>query len=253
MMRENQRKIMVVEDNEGIRYILEGIIEDEGYTVVTAENGYQAIELAKDTPFSLIFIDVKMPGIDGVQTYREIKKNSPGSVVVMMTGFSVQHLIKEALEEGAYAVIYKPFAVEQIIETVRAVLQAAFVLVVDDRAVDRETLRSVLEESGYQVTTAEDGNQAIALVLERHYDAILMDIRMPGMDGITAFEKIRKVAPHVKVIFITGYELENSIREALLSGAYNVLIKPVIPEEMLALLSSIAGRGATPKEPVDIL
>ena len=115
---------------------------------------------------------------------------------------------------------------------------------VDDRAADRETLRAILEDNGYEVTEAEDGEQAIsvAVAVERHHRAILMDIRMPNMDGLTAFEEIRTIDPQVKVIFITGYALEDCAREALLAGAYTVLNKSVNPDELLALVKSIAGQ-----------
>ena len=100
-MPGQQPKIMVVDDDPGLRLTLEGIIEDEGYDVVGAENGDQAIELARQCPFDLIFMDIKMPGMNGVDAYKEIKKVSPTSVVFMMTGFAVEEQIKEALEEGA--------------------------------------------------------------------------------------------------------------------------------------------------------
>ena len=122
-MRDSSPKIMVVDDDDGIRITLEGIIEDEGYDVVGVGDGYQAIQSAQETPFDLIFMDIKMPGISGVDAYRKIKDVSPGSVVVMMTGFSVEGLIKEALEEDAYAVIYKPFDMHQIIDIIQAVLK----------------------------------------------------------------------------------------------------------------------------------
>ena len=241
-MMNDRPKVMVLDDDEGVRVTLEGIIEDEGYDVVGAPDGYQAIELAKETPFALNFMDVKMPGINGVETYREIKKISPGSVVVIMTGFSIEELVKTALKEGAYAVIYKPVAMEQIIEIMRAVLRTTFVLVVDDRAADRDTPHAIFEDIGYKVYEAWDGRQAISTAIERHYDVIVMDIRMPGMDGFTTFEEIRMIDPLVKVIFITGYDLESPARDALLNGAYTVLTKPVDPEEMLALMSSITAR-----------
>ena len=60
-----------------MRVTLEGIVEDEGYDVVVAENGYRAIELAKETPFSLIFMDLKMPGLNGVETYRPDQESQP--------------------------------------------------------------------------------------------------------------------------------------------------------------------------------
>ena len=239
-MPNNQPKVLVVDDEPGMRLTLEGIIEDEGYDVVGASDGYQAIEMARQTPFDLIFISMKMPGIDGVDTYREIKKLSPGSVVFMMTGFIAEELVKDALQEGAYAVIYKPFEVTQIIDIVRSVLKTNVVLVVDDRPNDRELLRSVLEDDGCEVCEAKDGPAAIALAAQRRFTVILMDIRMPGMDGFTAAEEIRNVDPLVKVIFITGYELDESARKALQAGAYTALNKPVDPQKILTLIKSVS-------------
>ena len=238
----NGPKIMVVDDDPGMRLTLVGIIEDEGYEVFGAEDGYRAIELAEETSFALIFMDIRMPGLNGVETYREIKKINPRSVVVMLTGFSVESLVKEALKEGAYAVIYKPFDIERIIDIVQATTTTQVVLVVDDRAADRGVLCAVLEDTGYEVYEANDGKQAISMAMERHYHVILMDIRMPGMDGFTACEEIRKIDPQANVIFITGYALENLAREALLGGAYTVLTKPVDPEEMLALMNSVTAK-----------
>lgn len=241
-MADDHPKIMVVDDDQGMLITLEGIIEDDGFDVIGVADGYQAIESAKGTHFSLILMDIRMPGINGVETYREIKRISPDSVVVMMTGFSVEELVKDALEEGAYAVIYKPFDARQIIDMIHTALRTSLVLLVDDQAADRETLRAILGENGYQIFEADSGQQAIDMAVERYFDIILMSIRMPGMDGVTVLEVLRRIDPLTKVIFITGYELEDPVREAVLAGAYSVIMKPVDPEELLALMRSIVGR-----------
>lgn len=245
-MTENQPKIMVVDDDHGMRVTLEGIFEERGYAVVGAADGYQAIELARETSFALIFMDIKMPGINGVDTYREIKKFRPETVVVMMTGFSVEELVKEARDEGAYTVIYKPLDMEQVNDIIQAVLKPTSVLVVDDRATDRETLRAVLEESGYAVSEAQDGKQAMAKVAEKHYEVILMDIGLPGMDGFATLEEIHEIDPLAKVIFISGYALENKNLEALIGGAHTVVTKPMDPEDMLDLMKSVVAQEARP-------
>ena len=239
-MTDNRPKIMVVDDDPGMRVTLEAIIEDEGYDVVAVEDGDAAIELAKKTHFGLIFLDIKLPGINGVEAFREIKRVSPDTVVVMMTGFSLEHLVVEALEEGAYAVVYKPLDLDQITDIIQSATRTQLVLVVDDRAADRETLRAILEDSGYKVSTAQDGNFAVSMVAERHYDIVLVDLRLPGMDGFAACQEIRKADPLAKVIFLTGYELEKPAWEAVMSGAYTVLSKPVDPDAMLTLMKSIA-------------
>jgi two-component system response regulator HydG len=117
-----KNNILVVDDLKSIRLTLGGILGDEGYNVVLAENGYQAIEAAKRTPFDLVFMDIKMPGINGVQTFREIKKINPEAVVVMMTAYSVGDLVKQALVEGAYAVVYKPFDIDDIVSVIDSAL-----------------------------------------------------------------------------------------------------------------------------------
>ena len=118
-MQPHETRVLIVDDDNGIRFTLEGIIEDEGYSVRGAKDGYQAIELVKETSFHWVFMDIRMPGLNGLETYLEIKKISPDSNVVMMTGFSVEALVKEALEEGVYAVLHKPLPVEQVLNLLR--------------------------------------------------------------------------------------------------------------------------------------
>ena len=244
-MTDHQPRIMVVDDDPSLRLTLEGILEDEGLDVVGAADGYQAIEMAKQSRFDLIFMDIKMPGINGVEVYKEVKRVSQSSMVVMITGFALEELINEALAEGAYAVLYKPFAVGQIIDIVNKALPTVFVLLVDDKAADREILRAILEYNGYKVTEASDGPEAIAMARERHYGLILMDIKMPGIDGFTALEKIRQFDPMVKALFVSGYTMEEPVIESLRRGAFAALSKPVDPDKLLELIRSLTEQPAT--------
>jgi len=115
--------ILVVDDLRSSRLTLGGILEDEGHNVVLAENGYQAIEAARQIPFDLIFMDIKMPGINGVQTFREVKKINAQAAVIMMTGYSEEELVRRAISHGAYTCIYKPFDVEKIVTLVGEISQ----------------------------------------------------------------------------------------------------------------------------------
>ena len=119
-MNRAKQRILVVDDQTSIRRTMTGIIEDLGCSVVDAEDGYQAIESVKNMVFDLVFLDIKMPGINGIQTFREIKKLRPDSLVVMMTGYRVQESIDAAFDEGAMSVVYKPFYPERIIQILRS-------------------------------------------------------------------------------------------------------------------------------------
>lgn len=232
-MMDSRPKIMVVDDDPGVRLTLEGIIEEEGFDVAAAADGYQAIRLATDAYYPLIFMDMVMPGINGVDTYREIKKIRPGSVVVMLTGFPVAKVVADALEEGAYAVLYTPSGMAQIIESAPTDLRTGIVLVADTRAADRVTLRAILEGRSAE---------AVQTAAARRCNVMLLDLKMPGMDGIATLERVTAFDPKNRVIFISGFELEEPLLQGLRRGAYAVLAKPADPEKLLVLIRSITGK-----------
>lgn len=232
--------ILVVDDLRNSRLTLGGILEDEGHNVVLAENGYQAIEAAKQISFDLIFMDIKMPGINGVQTFREVKKINPQAAVIMMTAYSVEDLIREALEEGAYTVVYKPFDIENIVAIIESALHKTLILVVDDYFADRETLKSILEERGYRVVTAETGAQTLSLVKERHFNIIFLDVRLPDTNGAYIFEQVKSIDPEVAVIMMTGYSEEELVEKSICHGAYTCIYKPFNIEKILTLVGDIS-------------
>jgi DNA-binding NtrC family response regulator len=231
---------LVVDDLKSSRLTLGGILEDEGHNVVLAENGYQAIEAAKQTPFDLVFMDIKMPGINGVQTFREVKKTNPHAAVIMMTAYSVEDLVREALEEGAYAVVYKPFDMEHVVSIIESALHRTLILVVDDYFADRETLKSILEERGYRVLVAESGVDALNQVKENHFNIVFLDIRLPDFNGAQVFEEVKAIDPEATVIMMTGYSEEELVRRAISHGAYTCIYKPFDVERILTVVGEIS-------------
>jgi DNA-binding NtrC family response regulator len=114
--------VLVVDDQDSLRMFLRLILEHEGYDVLEAESGYQAIDLVDKNTVELVMMDVQMPGINGVEAFREIKKVSPDSVTVMMTGFAVGNLLEEAVRDGVHAVMYKPFGAVEAIDMVDSIV-----------------------------------------------------------------------------------------------------------------------------------
>jgi DNA-binding NtrC family response regulator len=232
--------VLVVDDLKSIRLTLGGMLEDEGCNVVLAENGYQAIEAAKQTPFDLVFMDIKMPGINGVQTFRELKKINPEAVVIMMTAYSVEDLIREALEEGAYAVVYKPFDVDKIVSIIESALQKTLILIVDESFTDRENLKTILEERGYSVATAGSGGEALARVREKRFDIIFLDVKLPDIDGVEFFERVKTIDPEVAVIMMTGYSETELMQKVISHGAYTCIYKPFNVDRVVGLVGELS-------------
>ncbi|MCF8129616.1 MAG: sigma-54 dependent transcriptional regulator [Deltaproteobacteria bacterium] len=106
------------------------------------------------------------------------------------------------------------------------------ILVVDDEAAIRESLKDWLMEDGYSVTLAVDGKDAIALVETFQYDVILLDLKMPGMDGLEAMRHIKEISPDSEVLMMTAYASVDTAVQAMKEGAFDYLVKPFDPEEV---------------------
>ena len=100
-------------------------------------------------------------------------------------------------------------------------------LVVDDDPGMLDTMVDILTEMNFKVTTASDGNQAFALVRAGSFDAVLMDIKMPGIDGIEALKRIKATKPGAKVIIMTAHASDDVVLSARKEGASTVLYKPI--------------------------
>ena len=101
--------VLVIDDQPGIRRLLIEVLKEEGYQVVTASNGYDGLQAAQVVNPQLILMDMKMPGMDGIETLKELKKVGQGDRVIMMTAYGELDLVNQAKEIGAYDYITKPF------------------------------------------------------------------------------------------------------------------------------------------------
>ncbi len=110
------------------------------------------------------------------------------------------------------------------------------ILVVDDDAAHRQMLEAVLGAEGYEVAAAADGLEAVKAVEDKFYDLVLMDIRMNRMGGIEALKRIKEISPGIPVVIMTAYAAVNTAVDALKSGAYDYLTKPLDIDELKILV-----------------
>jgi len=231
--------LLIVDDDVSMLETIGDVFQDRGYNVAMVEDGRRAIKLVSRRYFDVVLMDIRMPGINGLETYKEVKKIIPTAAVIMMTGDSKEELVKKTIEEGAYAVIYKPFNVKKVIKIVEEALRKPVILIVDDRVEDRETLRDILAGRGYRVVLAKDGYEAVGLTQKGDFDVVLLDIKMPGMDGVKTLERIKEFRPEAGVIMMTAYSMEEFVEDSLRKGAYTCLFKPIDVEKMLEAVQKV--------------
>jgi DNA-binding NtrC family response regulator len=115
---EKKCSILIVDDDSGMTETLADVLDDMGYTVAVAEDGLAAIDKIKKESYDVTLMDIKMPGMNGVETFKEFKKTNTSMKVIMMTAYAVEELIKEALREGAFDVIHKPLDIDKVVELI---------------------------------------------------------------------------------------------------------------------------------------
>jgi DNA-binding NtrC family response regulator len=187
-------------------------------------------------------MDIKMPAMNGVETCKKIKHILPKAVVMMMTAYSVEDLVAEALKEGAYGVWYKPVEIEKVIELVEhSQEKGALILIVDDDLSTCETLTDILKEKGYSISHVSSGKEAIKIVKEKNFDIMLIDVKMPVMNGLETYLAIRKIRPNIKVVMMTAYrqEAQNLVEEAIRHDAYTCIYKPFDIKKLLKIIEGI--------------
>jgi putative two-component system response regulator len=226
-----------------IRNVLTKQLEVYGAEVTQAENGEQAWKEALRADFDLIIADVEMTGLNGIGLCQRLKDNiSTRSIPVIILSSSNQDKdIEQGFNAGATAYVSKSEAHLQLNEIIEKVLkQSRFsrsrcILVVDDSATIRQIVSKALEEAGFQVMTAENGNQGLTRIKEKRPDIIISDINMPEMDGIEFCKRIH-ADPNLAIIpfVIMSTNSDRAIMRRLLGwGASSYLVKPFNLEQVV--------------------
>lgn len=118
-MVTKRKKILIVDDQDGVRRLLVELFKNDGYITLVAANGYEAVELVKREQPDLVLLDMKMPGIDGVETLRQIRQIDQDAKVIMMTAYGELELVQQSIALGAAEHITKPFDINTLRERIR--------------------------------------------------------------------------------------------------------------------------------------
>ncbi|MGG4105980.1 response regulator [Paenibacillus lautus] len=123
MSKESKHKVLIVDDQNGIRILLVEVFSSEGYETFQAANGKAALEIVKTHAPDLVLLDMKIPGMDGLEILKHIKQMNPDIKVIMMTAYGELDMIKEATDLGALMHFTKPFDIDEMRQAVNMQLK----------------------------------------------------------------------------------------------------------------------------------
>jgi len=269
-------RVLIVDDNEVSREILAEMLDFFQVEVLTATNGAEAIAALRSPggkPFDLVLMDWRMPGMQGDEVTRRIHGDpeiTSRPRIVMVTAYGREEVIRLCEQAGVDGFLIKPVSPSTLLDTLLTVLgrgrvfgtgerqrpatpdlavsgrlAGAHVLLVEDNDINREFATELLRSEGMNVDIAENGQIAVERVQQRDYDAVLMDIQMPVMDGLEATRRIRALTgsdgaerfARLPIIAMTALAMASDADESRAAGMNDHVTKPIAPDRLMGVLA----------------
>jgi len=252
--------VLVVDDCPDSRAIMQKLLESFGFSVELASSGKEALVMLKEKqtwkdPFKLVMIDWMMSELDGIETSKRIRRDLDLTIpIIMMTAFGKETEKKDAERVGINAFLTKPISTSTLFDAIMDIfgkqamkigtkkepiitkasiyknrLKGIRILVAEDNPTNQEIALAVLQNAGIVAEIAQNGKEALELVNKSSFDAVLMDIQMPEMDGYEATKQIRKDPKFASlpIIAMTAHVMKGDEEKCLEAGMDGYVSKPM--------------------------
>ncbi|MFZ2986577.1 response regulator [Ideonella sp.] len=258
-------RLLLIDDSANAREIVSNLLASMGFRCTVAsspEAGLAAVAEAaqRGQPYELVLVDWKMPGLDGFEVARRIRQQHGHTTrLVMLTAYHDEAVAQRALAERLDACLSKPVTASSLLDaivsalgpvalgglplppaapaTISLPLAGRRILLVEDNDLNQLVATALLHQiGGAEVVVAHNGSEAVARVAELPFDAVLMDVQMPVMDGYEATRQIRAAGHGLPIIAMTAHAMASDREKCLLAGMNAYVSKPVEPRELMAVL-----------------
>jgi len=234
-------RVLIVDDERDLVESLAMTMEVRGFEVERAFSGEEAIEKFRREDFDIAFMDVRLSGKNGVESFIEIRKFRPDARVVMMTGYSMEQLLDQAVENGAWGVLKKPFDLEEMFGFLERIRPDG-ILIVDDDPDFIQSVKDVLKDRGWRIGSVNNGKDAIERIRAGGIDILILDLRLPVMSGLELYIELKREGYTLPTIIVTAFavEEEGTIDELNSMSVSGVIRKPFDPTVLLDELEKIS-------------
>lgn len=227
--------LLIVDDEPDMLRGLARILKLRGFEVATVGSGEAAVEHVRQHEPHGILMDVCMPGINGIDAFRQIRAIAPNVFVILMTGFT--NLMDEARDEGPTKVLSKPLDPDDVCTLIEHTAVTRPILVVDDEPDFLRSLTRALVAREFDVHRAADLEQAIAVFEKRPRAMVLLDMNLSGTSGLDVLRQVKQRNPSALVMLMSGYsEMHPDMEQGLTMSASECITKPFDIEKLVGTL-----------------
>ncbi len=259
------KTVLVIEDNISTLSFIKKILEKADYNTLTAQNGQEGVDLAKERLPDIILCDIMLPFIDGYNVLAQLKNNPDTEFIplVFLSALSQKTNVRQGMNLGAEDYLTKPFDRKELLAMLQAQLKKQErlaqqidnkvkdllrksgrnelyqeliinsseqdILIVDDSEINRRICENLLTKTGIPFRTAVNGHEAITQIIKKEPAIVLLDIAMPIMDGIDSIRVIRKNPAWDKILIVamSSVSYEEEILKLVKLGANDYILKPL--------------------------
>lgn len=253
-------KLLIIDDDRMNCDLLQAVLTRHGYEVHTATSGIEGLTLFREHAPRVTILDLRMPGMDGLTVLKEIRAMDPHAPVIILGGGATEVQENQARALRVTDFVRKGLSLDVLVEGVNRVVQhptkaaadgraaavtgpaadtGETVLVVDDEQLVRDLLVQFLSLRGYRALGVKDASDALSMIEQAPPDLVVLDLFLPGMNGVEMMRRLRQKEFAGAVIIITGSHDEEVLEEAWALHPQEVLTKPVDLEQMLSIIQLV--------------
>lgn len=235
-------RILVVDDDLDNANSLGELFEMEGHSACVVHSGEAAVEAFRQQHFDVAFMDVMMPGKNGVESFLEIKSLCPEARVYMMTGYSVEQLLRQALDNGALGVMSKPVDPVKVLRVLSDTGPDGIVVLADDDPGAGPELEKIISGAGRACHLVRDSAEVLGGGTAAHSNILIFDLKTPLIQGLEVYRELHKSGHMAPAIIITASgpqyrDTVDAMRDVAITGILN---KPFDPVGLLDRLDWLA-------------
>jgi FixJ family two-component response regulator len=239
--------ISVIDDDESVRRTTTRLIESFGFRAEAFASAESFLGSSHLDDTACLIVDIQMPGMNGLQLQSQLAAAGYSIPIIFITAYDDKESRRRALQAGAIAFLGKPFSDEQLLQGIRLALHefgeepgvaGNFIAIIDDDESIRRTTTRLIESFGFRTAAFESAEKFLTSGQVHETSCLIVDVRMPGMNGLQLQSQLAAANCRIPIIFITAYEDKESHRRAMQAGAVAFLAKPFTDEQLLKWIRS---------------